>query len=199
MKIEEFPRKDKVILCHGVFDVVHPGHVRHLAYAKSKADILVASVTEDRFIEKGTYRPHVPERLRALNLAAFEMVDYVFIDDEAKPLVSLETLQPDYFAKGFEYSKNDLPVATQEESKVVESYGGNMLFTPGDIIYSSSTLIKIAEPKLEIEKLISLMEMNNFSFKDLKITIKNLKNHSVHVIGDTIVDSYTRTSLLGTN
>ena len=73
------------------------------------------------------------------------MVDYVFIDDEAKPLVSLETLQPDYFAKGFEYSKNDLPVATQEESKVVESYGGNMLFT-GDIIYSSSTLIKIAEP-----------------------------------------------------
>ncbi len=197
LKIGKFPRKDKVILCHGVFDVVHPGHVRHLAYAKSKADILVASVTEDRFIEKGTYRPHVPERLRALNLAAFEMVDYVFIDDEAKPLVSLKTLQPDYFAKGFEYSKNDLPVATQEESKVVESYGGNMLFTPGDIIYSSSTLIKIAEPKLEIEKLISLMEMNNFSFKDLKITIKNLKKHSVHVIGDTIVDSYTRTSLIG--
>ena len=128
----------------------------------------MASVTEDRFIEKGTYRPHVPERLRALNLAAFEMVDYVFIDDEAKPLVSLKTLQPDYFAKGFEYSKNDLPVATQEESKVVESYGGNMLFTPGDIIYSSSTLIKIAEPKLEIEKLISLMEMNNFILEILK-------------------------------
>ena len=142
----------------------------------------MASVTEDRFIQKGTYRPHVPERLRALNLAAFEMVDYVFIDDEAKPLVSLNTLQPDYFAKGFEYSKNDLPVATQEETKVVESYGGNMLFTPGDIIYSSSTLINIAEPKLEIEKLISLMEMNNCSFKDLKNTVNNLKNHSVMLL-----------------
>jgi cytidyltransferase-like protein len=196
-KIGTFPRTKKVILCHGVFDVVHPGHVRHLAYAKSKADILVASVTEDRFIQKGTYRPHVPERLRALNLAAFEMVDYVFIDDQAKPLISLKKLQPDYFAKGFEYSKSNLPQATQEETKVVESYGGNMLFTPGDVIYSSSKLINIAEPKLEIEKLVSLMDMNNCSFKDLKNTIKNLKKHSIHVVGDTIVDSYTRTSLIG--
>ncbi len=196
-KIGEFPRKNKVILCHGVFDVVHPGHIRHLAYAKSKADILIASVTEDRYINKGTYRPHVPEKLRALNLAAFEMVDFVFIDDEAKPLKSIETLKPDYFAKGFEYTKTSLPTATQEEANVVENYGGTMLFTPGDIVYSSSNLINIAEPKLGIEKLNTLMEMNNFNFNDLKNVIKKLKNHSVHVIGDTIVDSYTRTSLIG--
>ena len=196
-KIGEFPRKNKVILCHGVFDVVHPGHIRHLAYAKSKADILIASVTEDRYVNKGTYRPHVPEKLRALNLAAFEMVDFVFIDDEAKPLKSIEILKPDYFAKGFEYTKTSLPTATQEEANVVENYGGTMLFTPGDIVYSSSNLINIAEPKLGIEKLNTLMEMNNFNFNDLKNVIKKLKNHSVHVIGDTIVDSYTRTSLIG--
>ena len=47
------PRKQKVIMCHGVFDVVHPGHVRHLLYAKSKADILVASLTADAHITKG--------------------------------------------------------------------------------------------------------------------------------------------------
>ena len=69
--IGNYPRSRKVILCHGVFDVVHPGHVRHLAYAKSKADILIASVTEDKFINKGAYRPHIPEKIRALNLAAF--------------------------------------------------------------------------------------------------------------------------------
>ena len=79
--IKDYPRDNKVILCHGVFDVVHPGHVRHLVYAKSKAQILIASVTQDKFIKKGIYRPHIPEKLRALNLAAFEMVDYVFIDD----------------------------------------------------------------------------------------------------------------------
>ena len=50
------PRDRKVIMCHGVFDVVHPGHLRHLVYSKSKADILVASLTADRHITKGIYR-----------------------------------------------------------------------------------------------------------------------------------------------
>ena len=65
----------KVVMCHGVFDVVHPGHVRHLVYAKSKADILVVSITADKFIKKGIYRPHVPEKrallLRRLSVGPF--------------------------------------------------------------------------------------------------------------------------------
>ena len=108
--------KSKVILCHGNFDVVHPGHLRHLANAKLKADILVVSITKDKYITKGTYRPHVPENLRALNLAAFEMVDYVIIDQEAKPLKLLQKLKPNFFAKGFEYSGKAMPAATKEES-----------------------------------------------------------------------------------
>ena len=80
-QVGPFPRKDKIILCHGLFDVVHPGHVRHLAYAKTKAEILIISITADRHIKKGIYRPHIPEGLRALNLAALEMVDYVIIDE----------------------------------------------------------------------------------------------------------------------
>ena len=60
------PREKKMILCHGVFDVVHPGHVRHLAYAKTKADLLVVSVTADRHITKGIYRPHIPEGRRSV-------------------------------------------------------------------------------------------------------------------------------------
>ena len=69
------PRTKKVIMCHGTFDVVHPGHIRHLMYARSKADLLVASLTTDAHIEKAHFRPFVPEDLRALNLAALEMVD----------------------------------------------------------------------------------------------------------------------------
>ena len=68
------PREQKVIMCHGVFDVVHPGHIRHLLYAKSKADIVIASLTADIHIKKGEYRPHVPEDLRAVTLAAFDVV-----------------------------------------------------------------------------------------------------------------------------
>ena len=55
------PRDRKVILCHGTFDIVHPGHLRHLMYAKDKANILIASVTADEHISKGPYRPYVPE------------------------------------------------------------------------------------------------------------------------------------------
>ena len=110
------PRAQKVIMCHGVFDVVHPGHVRHLLYAKSKADILIASLTADKHITKGVYRPHVTQDLRAVNLAAFEMVDYVIIDESDKPLENIRLIQPDYFAKGFEYGGNGMAQKTAEEA-----------------------------------------------------------------------------------
>jgi rfaE bifunctional protein kinase chain/domain len=192
-----FPRAQKVIMCHGVFDVVHPGHVRHLAYAKSKADILVTSVTTDKHIDKGIYRPHVPEQLRALNLAAFEMVDYVIIDEEAKPVKNLQRIRPDYFAKGFEYTVTGLPPSTQEEAEIVNGYGGEMIFTPGDVLYSSSRFIDLARPKIQIEKLLSLMDMENLAFADLRDALTTLKSIRIHVVGDTIVDSYTRTTLIG--
>src|SRR5580704_4942716 len=132
--VGERPRSQKVIMCHGVFDVVHPGHMRHLMYAKGKADILIASLTADHHINKGLYRPHIPQNIRAGNLAAFEMVDYVIIDKNATPLANIELLQPDFFAKGYEYSGKNKPKKTQDEQKLLESYGGEMLFTPGDVV-----------------------------------------------------------------
>src|SRR3954469_5518839 len=99
------PRAKKVIMCHGVFDLVHPGHIRHLLYAKDKADILVASLTADAHITKAQYRPFVPQDLRALNLAALEMVDFVVIDPNPTPIENIKQIQPDYFAKGYEYGE----------------------------------------------------------------------------------------------
>ncbi|TRZ47682.1 ADP-heptose synthase [bacterium] len=192
-----FPRQKKVILCHGVFDIVHPGHVRHLAYAKTKADILIASITADRHIKKGIYRPHIPEGLRALNLAAFEMVDYVMIDDQETPLKTLAELKPDFFAKGFEYTSTGLPPATQEEADIVEGYGGQMIFTPGDVVYSSSKFLNLSLPQVQLEKLLLLMQINEISFDSLRDTVQKLSNYHVHVVGDTIVDSYTRTTFIG--
>lgn len=197
-KVGSFPRDKKVIVCHGVFDVVHPGHIRHLAYAKSKADILVASITCDKHISKGTYRPHVPENLRALSLAAFDMVDFVIIDREATPLANIEFFKPDFFAKGFEYSDN-MPKATYDEMNAVESYGGQMIFTPGDIVYSSTKFLNTHLPPLQIEKLLSLMSQCNITFEGLRETLSKLSGFKVHVVGDTIVDTYTRTNLIGGN
>jgi rfaE bifunctional protein kinase chain/domain len=191
------PRKRKVIMCHGVFDVVHPGHLRHLLYAKSKADILVASLTADRHISKGHYRPHVPQELRAINLAAFEIVDYVIIDPEPTPLKNLALIKPDIFAKGYEYQASGLPLKTQDELELIRSYGGEIIFTPGDYVFSSSQLIEAAPPSLRIEKLLTLMEGAGLTFDKLRRTLDSLGGRRVHVVGDTIVDTLTHTSMIG--
>jgi len=192
------PRAKRVIMCHGVFDVVHPGHLRHLIYAKSKADILVASLTADMHISKGEFRPHVPQDLRALNLAAFEIVDYVIIDTEATPLKNLGIVQPDFFAKGYEYTANGgLPPKTQEEAEVMRAFGGEIIFTPGDIVYSSSRLIEMAPPTIRMEKLLTCMDNEGLTFASLRQVLDQMKGLRVHVIGDTIVDSYTQTTMIG--
>ena len=184
-------------MCHGVFDVVHPGHLRHLIYAKSKADILVASTTADKHIDKGRNRPHVPQELRALNLAAFEMVDFVVVDHEANPINGIKIIQPDYFAKGYEYVADGMPAKTHRESEAVKSYGGEMIFSPGDIVYSSTSLIDLEPPKIKTEKLLTLMEGSGITFDALRETLGSFKGKRVHVLGDTIVDSYTETTMIG--
>ena len=191
------PRKQKVIMCHGVFDVVHPGHLRHLIYAKSKADILVASLTADKHINKGQYRPHIPQDLRALNLAAYEIVDYVIIDTNGTPIKNISKLQPDFFAKGYEYTEGGLQAKTQEEADALQAYGGEMIFTPGDVVYSSSKLIDLAPPAIKIEKLLTFMESEKLTFDSLRDCLERFKGKKIHVVGDTIVDSYTQTAMIG--
>ena len=191
------PRRRTVVMCHGVFDLVHPGHIRHLLYAKSKADILVASLTADAHITKANYRPFVPQDLRALNLAALEMVDYVLIDEEATPLANLARVQPDFFAKGYEYQNGGLHPKTQEEIEVIERYGGDVLFTPGDIVFSSSALIETGPPDITIDKLLMLMQAEGTTFDRLRSVLDEFRGVAVHVVGDTIVDSLTHTTMIG--
>ena len=191
------PRQKKVIMCHGVFDIVHPGHVRHLIYAKSKGDVLVVSVTADEHISKANVRPYVPEDLRAINLAAFEMVDYVIVDRDPTPLGNLRRIQPDYYAKGYEYVAGNVHPKTREEIELLDSYGGEIIFTPGDIVYSSSHLIETAPPNIADDKLMVLMSGEGLTFADLRDAVLKLSGIRVHVLGDTIVDSYTHCSMIG--
>lgn len=191
------PRNKKIIMCHGVFDVVHPGHIRHLIYAKNKGDLLIVSLTADQHITKGAMRPHVPEQLRAINLAALEMVDYVIIDSNPTPLENLQILKPDYFAKGYEYVANGPHPKTTEEIKILESYGGEILFTPGDFVYSSSHFINLHPPKISGEKLAITMDSEGITFDTLRETVSKFTGIAIHIVGDSIVDSYTECSMIG--
>ena len=186
----------KIIICHGVFDIVHPGHVRHLMYAKSKADILIASITSDVHIDKGVYRPHVPENLRALNLAAFEIVDFVIIDKNPEPYEILKKIKPNYFAKGYDYIGSENK-KTQKEIKILKSYGGEIIFTPGDYVNSSSKLINNFPPNLKYEKLITVLNKYNLDINNIRKAVINLKNIEIDIVGDVIIDSYTNTKTIG--
>lgn len=189
------PRQRTVVMCHGMFDLIHPGHIRHLLYAKSQASILIVGITADAHAQKSVYRPFVPEDLRALNLAALEVVDYVIITKEPTALANIILLQPDMFAKGFEY--RELSPATEQEEELVKSYGGEMLFTPGDVVYSSSEIINTRPPNISMDKLLMLMEAEGITFETLHETLEKIRGLKVRVIGDTIVDSITHTTLTG--
>lgn len=197
-RIGLFPREKKVGMACGCFDLCHPGHLRHFAYIKNKADILVVMVTADRFINKGAYRPAIPEQIRAESLAALELVDYVVIDQNSSNLVNIGIIKPDYFCKGYEYSDYSNP-CTPFETKLVEGYSGEMLFSPGDIVFSSTKLLDAHLPKLRIEKLIDLMKRFDIAFDSLRGVFKKFSDYRIHIIGDSIIDTYTRTSLIGSN
>ncbi len=202
IKIEgKYPRKKcKISMCHGVFDLVHPGHIRHLSYAKSMSDKLIVSITSDVHVKKAQLRPYVPEILRAENLAALEFVDYVIIDRRETPIENLKKIKPDFFVKGYEYSKNlKINSKTKEEMDILKSYGGKFLFTPGDYVLSSSKIIEDENPDLSFIKLKSLMEGENIRFDNIFNTINKFKDVDVLVVGDTIIDTYVETALIGNN
>lgn len=196
-RLGPFPRSRRVVMCHGTFDVVHPGHLRHLLYSKSKGDVLVVSLTADVHVMKGDLRPYVPQDLRAASLAAYEFVDFVVIDLNPTPVSNIATFKPDFFVKGYDYSSAISNPKTEEERATVNSYGGQMIFSPGDFVLSSSRLIRSAPPDIRFERLLSVMERVKVTFDDLRRTLTSIAGTSVCVLGDTIVDSYTRCSLIG--
>lgn len=191
-------RERRVVLAHGVFDVIHPGHIHHLLQAKDKADILVVSLTSDRFCNKALNRPYMPQDMRALNLSAYEMVDYVLIDDHRTPLELLEALKPDFYAKGFEYATDNRPqFRAIPEVDLVTGYGGEVIYTSGDFVRSSSAIIKADTLDIRGEKLRFLMAANKITFDDCLRALANGQEYRVHVVGDLIVDSITYCSVLG--
>lgn len=195
--IGDHSRPNTVALCHGVFDVVHPGHMRHLAYARSHCDVLVVSVTSDRYVDKGPYRPHVPEELRVANVSMYDIVDYVVLNDAEKPLDLIRLLQPNFYAKGFEYSETARPGHTIEEAVVVAEYGGEVMFTPGDFVRSSSVLLEAHPPDIRYDRLKMVMDSAGVRFDHLYQVVQSFPTKHVHVVGDVIVDALVHVDVVG--
>jgi len=200
-KIGPYPRSkgNKIAMCHGVFDLVHPGHIRHLAYAKTQADLLIVSITSDIHVHKDNLRPYVPQQLRAENLAAIQIVDYVIIDSEPTPIKNIEKIKPDRFVKGYEYIDGKINDKTKFEIQTIKKYGGKFISTPGDFIMSSSKIINESKPDLSLIKIKSLLEGENISLNEIRKCIDKFKDTPVFVLGDSIIDTYVETDLIGNN
>lgn len=132
----------KVAHCHGCFDLMHPGHIKHLQAARRLADALVVTVTPDRYVDKGPGRPAFPERLRAESLAALECVDFAAVNRWPTAEETIRLLRPDYFVKGQEFERlEDATGKLQREAAVVGEVGGALRFTHEEV-HSSTALLR---------------------------------------------------------
>ena len=121
----------RVALCHGCFDILHCGHLRHLETARAMADFLVVTVTPDRFVNKGPDRPVFQEEQRAELLAGLQVVDWVCVNRWRTAVEIIQMLRPNLFVKGEEYESRAEQVNPNfyAEAKVVEEAGGKVSFT----------------------------------------------------------------------
>lgn len=181
-----------IVHCHGCFDIVHPGHVRYLEFARQQGDLLVVSLTGDSQINKGDQRPYIPQELRAENLAALEVVDLVYVDPEPTAVALLEDLRPDLYVKGREYEQNAHPDFAAERA-VVERHGGRVLFSSGEVVFSSTRLIEtIGETgsALADERLTLLCRRHGIDRPACERLLAGFEGLNVLVVGDVILDRY---------
>src|SRR4051812_16478289 len=180
-----------VVHCHGCFDIVHPGHIHHLQFAKSLGDLLIVSVSADTHVNKGVNRPLIPDDLRAASLAALECVDAVYLNPDSTAAELLEQLKPDIYVKGREYERSIDPRFLRERDTVAAN-GGRVVFSSGDIVYSSTALIGTlgnTDP-FQDEKMRRFCSRYDLTSATLSNLIHRFRDLPIVVIGDYILDRY---------
>ncbi|MDE7322297.1 MAG: adenylyltransferase/cytidyltransferase family protein [Lachnospiraceae bacterium] len=188
-----------IALCHGVFDLVHPGHIIHLQQAKAMADILVASVTAAEYVRKGPGRPYFNDEMRLKVLEALEYTDYVMLSEGYTVDDIVENVEPDLYIKGEEYAResDDVTGKITAERELVEQHGGKVAYTTGQV-FSSTKLINTALAALP-DDVVKYMEsfITKYSMTDIKKYAQKAEMLKVLVIGDVIIDKYTYCEVQG--
>ncbi|MBF0160112.1 MAG: adenylyltransferase/cytidyltransferase family protein [Magnetococcales bacterium] len=188
-----------VVLCHGGFDLLHPGHIRHLQRARAEGDVLLVSITADAYINKGPGRPVFSHTLRADSLAALSFVDYVTIIYDATALPAIQALKPSVYAKGNDYSQSsqDLTGNINLEREAVEANGGRIFFT-NEVTFSSSNLLNTYFDVFSADTRRYLTEFGHTHTSEQLINqLRQLSPMRVLVVGEAIIDEYCYTTPLG--
>lgn len=188
-QIKKQSRNKKVVFVSGNFNIIHPGHLRLLRFAKECGDYLVVGILDNKY--PGSF---MEEQLRLESIQAIGWVDYSFIIRE--PLaVLIEKLKPDVVVKGKEHEEMD-----NVEKEILKKYGGRLLFGSGEISFSSVNLMNTEWKELSIlsiKKPIDYPIRHGFNLQELIEIIGKMRNLKVCVLGDTIVDEYITCDALG--
>jgi rfaE bifunctional protein kinase chain/domain/rfaE bifunctional protein nucleotidyltransferase chain/domain len=181
-----------VAQCHGCFDLMHPGHIKHFESASKAADILVVTVTPDRFVNKGPGRPVFGEALRMESIAALECVDYVALNEWPTAIETIRLVRPDFYVKGPDYRDRDQDLTgnIRKEEDAVAEVGGQFYITD-DVTFSSSKIINAHFNPLpgNVQEYLSGIR-DKFPVDHILSKLNSLSDLRVLVIGDTIVDEY---------
>jgi rfaE bifunctional protein kinase chain/domain/rfaE bifunctional protein nucleotidyltransferase chain/domain len=191
--------KKKIVLCHGVFDVLHHGHIKYFEESKKNGEVLIVSITDDKFVNKGFGRPYFNFKIRAETIASLSVVDYVCKSPKESSVEVIKNLKPHFYCKGQDYrdKKKDLTKNIYLEKKAVEKYGGSLVITQTPM-QSSSKIIN-SHYRLfnqDQEKNISNIK-KNFECAEIIKSIKDLKSKKILVIGEIIIDEYVFCETLG--
>jgi len=196
-------KNKKIVLVHGVFDLVHPGHINYFHEAKSYGDVLIVSLTSDKYVKKGLNKPYFNEKDRLNFLGQLSLVDFVYCNDTKDASNIIKYLRPHFYIKGPDYKKKSGDEAgnLEIEKRAIKKVKGEFLTTSG-VQYSSSNLIneKLGifnnENSNWLKKIKTDANKNNY-IEDFESALKKIKNQKILVIGEVIFDEYNYVDPLG--
>ncbi|MCA9472060.1 MAG: PfkB family carbohydrate kinase [Nitrospirales bacterium] len=188
-----------IVHCHGVFDLLHVGHIRHLEEAKALGDVLIVTVTPDCYVNKGPHRPAFQQDLRIESIAALDAVDYVAVNRWETAENAIKILKPDIYVKGPDYGQGrpDLTGGLSKEEDAVESVGGRLEIT-NTVQYSSTSLLNRYVPLFPPDMNGWLGEFRDeYTSGEILDYLERLRELRVVVIGEAIIDEYVYCNALG--
>jgi rfaE bifunctional protein kinase chain/domain len=199
-KTEELKKQGKtVVQSHGVYDIIHPGIVRHLKLAKEQGDVLIVTIIKDKDVRLGPGRPLFNEQLRLENVISLQPVDYVSLVDEEAPFASVRLLKPDIFAKGRAVRERDQIVhGGIFEAEKEYNFGKTRIFETDGFSFQTQQLVNnfLAVYPDETKKYLEYFS-HRYSFQNVASQLNKLKQLKVLLIGDGIIDEYHYCDAMG--
>jgi rfaE bifunctional protein kinase chain/domain/rfaE bifunctional protein nucleotidyltransferase chain/domain len=193
-------KKKKIVLCHGVFDLLHVGHINYFKAARKFGDILIVSLTDDKFVNKGPGRPAFSISNRIKFLLEINCVDYVCVSSYDTAEKVILNLKPNFYCKGGEYTlkKIKFDKNLKTELTALKSTKGKFK-TINQVSFSSSKFINdnaFQNLDLKSKKFIEETRKKHSSNQILD-EVSKIQKKKILIIGETIIDNYITTDAIG--